>query len=131
VRFAEEHALYIAAFNHLTPFPGTPLYRRLASEGRLLYETWWLDKHYSYNLIPFQPRGMSAEDLRRGCLKARRKFYSWPGILRRGCDAVNRANGFMWRNFYLINALHRGDVSLRDHYPLGDESWTGPLLTAE
>jgi hypothetical protein len=33
----------------------------------------------------------------------------------------------MWRNFYLINAMHRGDVSLRDHYPLGDESWTGSL----
>lgn len=53
---------------------------------------------------------------------------SWPSILRRGCDAVNRANGFMWRNFYLINAMHRGDVSMRDHYPLGDESWQGPLL---
>jgi hypothetical protein len=29
VAFAREHALYIAAFNHLTPFPGTPLYQRL------------------------------------------------------------------------------------------------------
>src|SRR6185436_18104484 len=29
VAFAKEHALYIAAFNHLTPFPGTPLYARL------------------------------------------------------------------------------------------------------
>src|SRR4029079_13977983 len=28
VQFAKEHAMYIAAFNHLTPFPGTPLYRR-------------------------------------------------------------------------------------------------------
>ena len=59
------------------------------------------------------------------------RFYSWPGILRRGFDVVNRADGFMWRNFYLINALHRGDVSLRDYYPLGHESWTGPLLRAE
>ena len=42
---------------------------------------------------------------------------------------MNRANGFMWRNFFLINAMHRGDVSLRDYYPLGDESWQGPLLT--
>src|SRR5258707_744102 len=43
VAFSTEHALYIAAFNHLTPFPGTPLYRRLEHEGRLLYESWWLD----------------------------------------------------------------------------------------
>ena len=130
VDFAEEHAMYIAAFNHLTPFPGTPLYRRLADEGRLRYEAWWLDDRYSYNQIPFIPRGMSGEELQRGCLGARRRFYSWKSIARRGLDAVNRANGFMWRNFFLINAMHRGDVSLRDYYPLGDESWQGPLLHA-
>lgn len=130
VDFAEEHAFYIAAFNHLTPFPGTPLYARLAQEKRLLYDAWWLDERYSYNKIPFTPHGMSGEDLQRGCLGARRRFYSWKSILRRGLDAVNRANGFMWRNFFLINAMHRGDVSLRDSYPLGDESWQGQLLTA-
>jgi radical SAM superfamily enzyme YgiQ (UPF0313 family) len=131
VTFAQEHAMYIAAFNHLTPFPGTPLYHRLAREGRLLYESWWLDERYHYNRIPFAPRGMSPEELQRGCLSARRRFYSWPSILRRSCDVVNRASAFMWRNFYLINALHRSDVSLRDGYPLGDESWNGPLLMAD
>ena len=130
VEFAQEHALYIAAFNHLTPFPGTPLYQRLEKENRLLYEAWWLDDRYSYNRIPFQPRGMTPEALRHACLNARRTFYSWPSILRRSFDAVNRSNGFMWRNFYLINAMHRTDVSLRDHYPLGDESWSGPMLMA-
>jgi hypothetical protein len=73
---------------------------------------------------------MEPEALREACLASRRKFYSWPSILRRSVDPVNRDNGFMWRNFYLINALHRGDVALRDHYPLGDESWQGPLLAA-
>ena len=29
VDFATEEGMYIAAFNHLTPFPGTPLYKRL------------------------------------------------------------------------------------------------------
>ncbi len=130
VAFAQEHALYIAAFNHLTPFPGTPLYARLAAENRLLYEAWWLDDRYSYNRIPFTPRGMPPEDLQRSCLAARREFYSWPSILRRGFDAVNRSDAFMWRNFYLINALHRTDVSQRDRYPLGDEAWRGPLIPA-
>ena len=130
VDFAKEHALYIAAFNHLTPFPGTPLYARLKAEGRLLYENWWLDERYSYNRIPFQPRGMTPELLQRNCLEARRKFYSWPSIFQRGFDRVNRNDWFMWRNFYLINAMHRNDVSMRDHYPLGDESWQGTLLNA-
>ena len=130
VEFAKEHALYIAAFNHLTPFPGTPLYQRLQSEGRLLYENWWLDDRYSYNQIPFQPRGMTPETLRRNCLEARREFYSWRSIFQRGLDRVNRSDWFMWRNFYLINAMHRTDVAMRDHYPLGDESWQGQLLKA-
>lgn len=130
VAFAQEHAFYIAAFNHLTPFPGTPLYQRLEKEDRLLYEAWWLDERYSYNRIPFQPLGMSPDDLQRNCLAARREFYSWPSIVRRSFDQVNRSDGFMWRNFYLINAMHRGDVSQRDHYPLGDGAWQGPLLTA-
>jgi len=130
VAFAKEHALYIAAFNHLTPFPGTPLYHRLEAEDRLLYERWWLDDRYSYNRIPFQPQGMSPEALQENCVAARREFYSWGSIARRGFDRVNRSNGFMWRNFYLINALHRNDVSLRDYYPLGDESWQGPFLNA-
>ena len=130
VDFAQEHALYIAAFNHLTPFPGTPLYERLVRENRMLYEAWWLDDRYSYNRIPFQPKGMAPEELQRGCLAARRRFYSWPSILRRSFAPVNRSNGFMWRNFYLINGLHRNDVSLRDHYPLGDEAWRGEILQA-
>jgi radical SAM superfamily enzyme YgiQ (UPF0313 family) len=130
VTFAREHAFYIAAFNHLTPLPGTPLYKRLASQNRLLYESWWLDDRYSYNRIPFKPASMSEHDLQRNCLAARRDFYSWRSILRRGVDRVNRSDPFMFRNFYLINALHRADVAGRDHYPLGDMSWQGPLLRA-
>lgn len=130
VDFANEHAMYIAAFNHLTPFPGTPLYKRLMADGRMLYEAWWLDERYSYNQIPFKPRGMDAETLRLGCLEARRAFYSWPNIVKRGLDRVNRSDGFMWRNFLLINVMHRSDVSARDHYPLGDMAWRGKLQEA-
>ena len=97
----------------------------------MLYERWWLDGEYSYNRIPFKPKSMDPEELRLNCLAARRRFYSWPSILRRGMHKVNRSDFFMWRNFYLINAMHRTDVSLRDHYPLGDEAWTGTLIKAQ
>jgi len=30
----------------------------------------------------------------------------------------------------ITRAMHRGDVSMRDGYPLGDAAWTGPLLKA-
>jgi len=130
VAFAREHGFYIAAFNHLTPFPGTELYRRLGAEGKLLWESWWLDEGYSYNQVPFRPARMTAEEVEHSCVEARRSFYSWPSILRRSVDPVNRANGFMFRNFFLINHLHRADVDGRNHFPLGDAGWRGELLPA-
>jgi radical SAM superfamily enzyme YgiQ (UPF0313 family) len=130
VRFAEEQGLYIAAFNHLTPFPGTPLYDRLTREKRLLYDAWWLDERYRYNTIPFQPQQMSPADLQRHCLQARQQFYRWGGIWRRRRDPMNRADWFMRRNFFLINAMIRREITQRDGLPLGDEAWNGQLLEA-
>jgi radical SAM superfamily enzyme YgiQ (UPF0313 family) len=128
VQFAREHRFYLAAFNHLTPFPGTPLYQRLAAEGRLRYEAWWLDDGYSYNQIPFQPRQLQPAQVQQGCVAARQAFYSWPSIWERGLDSVNRADLKMWSNYYGLNTLFRSEVRQRDDYPLGDQAWTGPLI---
>jgi radical SAM superfamily enzyme YgiQ (UPF0313 family) len=128
VDFALHHKFYIAAFNHLTPFPGTPLYKRLEQEGRLLFEKWWLDDRYSYNMIPFQPARMTPEQLQRGCVDARAEFYNWSNIWNRSLDSVNRSNLLMWSQFYGINAMFRREVRQRDYYPLGDESFGGTLL---
>ncbi|HLH88463.1 MAG TPA: radical SAM protein [Xanthobacteraceae bacterium] len=128
--FAVANNFYLAAFNHLTPFPGTPLFARLQREGRLLYDKWWLDERYGYNGIPFRPLTMAPDDVRHGCLRARRRFYTWRSMLRRGFDRVNRADPFMFRNFFVINGMHRVEVGKRDHFPLGDPTWTGELLKA-
>lgn len=126
VEFAIEQSLYIAAFNHLTPFPGTPLYQRLEDEGRLRFKAWWLDEHYRYNELPFFPANLSPEAVTQGCIKARRRFYRWPNILKRSLK--NSSNFFMFRNFFPINALHRSEISIRNGYPLGDEIETKPLV---
>ena len=128
VEFALDQRFYIAAFNHLTPFPGTPLYSRLAGEGRLLFDAWWLDPQYSYNRLPFQPLSLSPQELQAACLAARRAFYSIGSLLRRGLDRANRADPFMWRNFLPINWMHRREIGVRNHYPLGDAGWQGELL---
>lgn len=128
--FARRHAFYIAAFNHVTPFPGTALYARLQREGRLLYDSWWLDPSYSYNQIPFTPAGMDPQTLHRCCVAARREFYSLGSIARRGLDRVNRANLSMLRAFYPLNLLHRTEVSVRDAFPLGDQAHSVHLLEA-
>lgn len=130
VEFAIEQRFYIAAFNHLTPFPGTPLYNRLQQEGRLRFEAWWLDDAYRYNDVPFFPKHLRPEEMTRLCVESRRKFYAWDSILKRGFDRTNRSDAFMFRNFFPINTMHRADVSNRNGYPLGDENWTGSFLEA-
>jgi radical SAM superfamily enzyme YgiQ (UPF0313 family) len=130
--FAERHRFYIVAFNHLTPFPGTPLYDRLQREGRLLYERWWLDPAYRYGMVPFTPRGMTAEEVKQRCIDARQRFYSFGSIARRSLDfEVNSRNWFMWTHFFSINLLFRSEVLQRKDFPLGDERYDGALIKAE
>lgn len=126
VEFTVENGFLMAAFAHLMPFPGTPLYRRLADEGRLLHERWWLGPHYAYNTVAFQPRHLAPDELRRQCLAARRAFFSWPSMARRSVAA-----GSHQRNFWTVNLLHRAELGLRDGHPLGDQSCTQPLLRTQ
>lgn len=130
--FAERHRFYIVAFNHLTPFPGTPLYTRLQNEGRLLYDRWWLHPDYRYGMVPFTPRGMTAEQTKHRCIEARQRFYSFSSIFRRGLDfEVNASNWFMWMHFFSINMLFRSEVLKRRDFPLGDESYTASLVKTQ
>ena len=131
IRFARENALFIAAFNHITPFPGTPLYRRLHEQGRLLYENWWLDERYRYNMVPFKPAHMTEAELETLCLDARREFYGWPSIWQRARSPVNRGSAFMLANYVVINAMHQRDVTGRSGLPLGDEAHRISLIEAE
>lgn len=127
--FARRHRFYLAAFNHVTPFPGTPLYTRLEREGRLLFDRWWLDPRYRYGMLPFAPEGMGAADVADRCVEARAAFFGVTSIVRRALDfEVNSASPFMGASFLGINALMRREVRQRWGLPLGDEGWRGDLL---
>jgi len=129
LQFAQDERFYIVAFNHLTPFPGTPLYTRLEQERRLRFERWWLDPAYRYGMVPFRPARLSPKAVQEACVRSRASFYSIPSILRRSLDfQVNSSNFFMWSQFFVINAMLRNEVSQRDGYPLGDENESLDLL---
>lgn len=132
VRFAKKSNFFMASFNHVTPFPGTPLYERLKKEKRLLYDSWWLDPDYRYGIVPFTPKRMPSRMVQEGCVKARRAFYSLPSIFRRSLNIrVNTRGPFMVYGYFLINTLMRKEVALRENYPLGDEAFDGPLIKAD
>ncbi len=128
VAFAERHRFYIVAFNHLTPFPGTPLYDRLQKDGRLLFDKWWLDPAYRYGMVPYTPAGMTADEVKEGCISARSEFYRLGSIWRRSIDRVNAGSLYMGAKFFMINWLIRREVTERRDYPLGDEAFRGELL---
>lgn len=130
VRWARDQGLFIAAFNHITPFPGTPLYARMKSEQRLIRDPWWLDEQYRYNMVPFQPANFSPEELAACCYEARREFYSWRSIGERATQRIMWRSPWMLLNFLAINAMHHWDVETRSGMPLGDAAWHGEILKA-
>jgi radical SAM superfamily enzyme YgiQ (UPF0313 family) len=134
LNFALEQKFYLAGFGHLTPFPGTPLYKRMEQEKRLCYEKWWLDDKYRLNTIPFQPRNMTPEQLQQGCYDANRKFFDFRSILYRSFDPVNISPIYLWPVFLGINGLFNsrvGQIAVggqRNLLSLGDDGWEGCLI---
>jgi len=66
----------------LTPFPGTRLYERLLSEGRLFVRDWWL-RGYPPDTLLFQPKGMTADELMSGFARLNRQTYSFGAMIKR------------------------------------------------
>lgn len=120
VRFARREKLFLAAFNHLVPFPGTPLYRDLEAQGRLRYPQWWLHEDYHFGQVPFRPESLSAQAIEEGCNRARHSFYTWSSMLARSlsfrCNmpTPNRA----WA-FWMLNLMLRRELPQKAGIPLG------------
>ena len=77
VDFALKMRIDSVQFLMLTPLPGTPLFKQLESEGRLITKEWDLyDGHHAV----FQPALMSPEQLQEESFKAFKRFYSMSHI---------------------------------------------------
>jgi len=79
--FLEQTGVQNATFNILTPYPGTPLFRRLEAEGRILTKDW--RKYNSRTEVVYQPKRLSRSELLAGFLYANERFYSLPSVAKR------------------------------------------------
>jgi radical SAM superfamily enzyme YgiQ (UPF0313 family) len=79
--FLEKNGIDQATFNMLTPYPGTPLFKRLKAEGRILTEDW--AKYNSRTDVVFQPKNMTPKQLVDGFAYVNREFYRVPSMLSR------------------------------------------------
>jgi len=121
VEFAIRQRFFMAAFNHLVPFPGTPVYERLQEEGRLRFDRWWLSPDYRFGDVAFTPRHMTAEQLTRQCYEARKEFYRFGSVMSRATDL--RANCADLRaavSYFWVNLFSRREARKRQGLPLGD-----------
>jgi len=80
VRWIESTKLECATFHILTPYPGTPLFRKLEEEGRILHKNW--DDYDTAHAV-FRPRHMSPEELEAGYRQSYKKLFSNTSIWRR------------------------------------------------
>ncbi len=119
VAFAKKHRFYTAAFNHLLPFPGTPLYQRLQNQDRLLYDKWWLAEDYQYGQLSFKPKCMTPEEVSQLCRQARKEFASLPSVLKRGMHSMQRSNPLMWGLFWAMNIRLGEEVDKKMNVPIG------------
>jgi radical SAM superfamily enzyme YgiQ (UPF0313 family) len=120
VDFSLDHSFYFAAFNHITPFPGTPLYERLKKEQRLLTEKWWLDTDYRYGVLPFHPQSMTYQDVTDMCAESRRKFYGKKSIIKRWFKLMGRnRNPLLTYLYFSANLMLEREVDERLNLPIG------------
>lgn len=79
-QFAIDTHIDLPRYAIMTPFPGTPLHARLASEGRILTTDW---SYYDGQHVVYRPKRMTADELLRGTERAWKMTYSYRGIFQR------------------------------------------------
>jgi radical SAM superfamily enzyme YgiQ (UPF0313 family) len=80
VEFVNKAAIDLPRFSVATPFPGTPLFRQLEAEGRLLSRDW---RFYGGQNVVYRPRNMSVDTLQEGLRWTWRQAYGASSIVRR------------------------------------------------
>lgn len=77
--------LDLSTFSILTPFPGTPLFKRLEKEKRILTKEWSL---YDLRHVVFQPKHLSPEELLEGTRRVRDEIFPLSKRIKRSIKSV-------------------------------------------
>lgn len=80
VDFIYESEIDLPQFSVLTPFPGTPIYKELSEQNRIIENNWAL---FDAEHVVFKPKNMTVDQLQEGLIYAWRKSYSLRSIFKR------------------------------------------------
>ena len=84
--FVKDSKIDVPDAEILTPYPGTPLYRKLEREGRILTKDW---SKYNLRYVVFKPKNMSAKELFDNTTKLNKKFFSITNISKRIMKSIS------------------------------------------
>ena len=120
LKFAIKQKFFLANFNNVLPYPGTELYETLQSEGRLLFDKWWLDENFQFGGPSFKPRHFKPEELCDACYHARLRYNQWWPLIKRGLDVRANTQGVRGiLEFYLSNRVFLREVRRKQGMILG------------
>jgi len=126
--FAMKEKMPFAFFNHLRPYPGTAVYERLKSQGRLRNDGWWLSGDFGYAECAFAPAHMSAQELSSLCSSLRERFYSPMSILARSTGVAGGAKSLFNLFLYLYLNFYNGrEVRQKKHLRFGSSNDDEPI----
>ena len=123
VEFVNKAAIDLPRFSVATPFPGTPLYRQLNAQGRILIKDW---TYYGGQNVVFQPKNMTVEELQEGIRWAWRQVYSFPSIVHRVAGSAASRSGLVLKTSILANVGYTRYARLLPDYvpvPCEVEPW--------
>jgi hypothetical protein len=110
------------------PTPGTKTYDTLKQEGRLIYDSWWVDPTYRYGRAVFHPKGMTVDEFEKGCYRARTDFSTYSSILTRLFDRrTNMGSAYRFWLYNLANITLRKEVHEKQEMPLGSVDDVDPF----
>jgi len=102
VEFVQKNNIDLPTFSILTPFPGTPLQKRLEEEGRIFDHDW---SHYDMSHVVFRPKNMTAQELQEGYLWGQKYICAPRSILKRLLwGPKNHFSYFLMSNFVIRGA---------------------------
>jgi radical SAM superfamily enzyme YgiQ (UPF0313 family) len=149
----ERARLECATFHILTPYPGTPLFRQMEAEGRLLHKDW---SRYDTAHVVFRPKHLDPDELMAGYAWCYRRLFSAASIWRRrpadaravpaylGMSYLYKKSNWLWPFLIRHRLVHRAwrpliEFSRRRHVafrgrlaarPVGDGAVCEALVSA-
>jgi len=99
-RFAQRMNLSMSCYPILTPYPGTAFFRQFQREGRLRTYDW---ERYNGASVVYEPKQMTAQQLRHAQMAAFAEFFSPRSTLRR-----LRLVPLKWRSWVANVAIWKG-----------------------